>query len=431
MQGISPRWLLKTLPWVDVKGGTYRVNRRLSYTVGDGRVTFTNVGNQVRVIPAELGELPVFRDLEDEEILNALADKFEQREYEPGENIVTEGGDADKMVLIAHGKVNKIGAGKYGDRTVLDTLADGDYFTYEAVLESDDYWEYTVTAITPTIALELRQDAFEDLVNRSEGLRNHLENFRTTPTKAADKSGEAEVKISSGHLGEFVLPGTFVDYELAPREYELSVGQTVLQVHTRVADLFNQPYNQTEQQLRLTIQALKERQEYDLVNNPDFGLIPNADIKQRIQTGKGPITPDDMDELLGRRRKTQYFLAHPKTISAFGRECSKRGIYRPNVECMGRSVQSWRGVPLLPCDKIPITDSGVTKVLAMRTGEKDQGVVGLFQTGLADEVEPGINVRFMGINDQAVIQYLVSTYYSAAILVPDALGVLENIQLGR
>jgi hypothetical protein len=39
MQGITPRWLLKMLPWVEVVGGAYRVNRRLTYAVGDGRVS--------------------------------------------------------------------------------------------------------------------------------------------------------------------------------------------------------------------------------------------------------------------------------------------------------------------------------------------------------------------------------------------------------
>jgi hypothetical protein len=46
MQGITSRWLLKLLPWVEASGGTYRVNRRLSYSIGDGRLTFTSVGDQ-------------------------------------------------------------------------------------------------------------------------------------------------------------------------------------------------------------------------------------------------------------------------------------------------------------------------------------------------------------------------------------------------
>lgn len=61
MQGISSRWLTRMLPWVNVPGGTYRVNRRLSYTRGDGRVTFVQTGAQVRVVPAELSELPPLR----------------------------------------------------------------------------------------------------------------------------------------------------------------------------------------------------------------------------------------------------------------------------------------------------------------------------------------------------------------------------------
>ena len=64
MQEISSRWLLRTLPWVNVQGGTYRVNRRLSYSVGDGRVTFVKTGDRVQVIPAELGELSVLRSYE-------------------------------------------------------------------------------------------------------------------------------------------------------------------------------------------------------------------------------------------------------------------------------------------------------------------------------------------------------------------------------
>jgi hypothetical protein len=67
----------------------------------------------------------------------------------------------------------------------------------------------------------------------------------------------------------------------------------------------------------------------------------------------------------------------------------------------------------------------------MRTGLDDGGVIGLHQTGIPDEVEPGLNARFMGIDDKAIISYLVSTYYSVAVLVPDALGVLDNVEIGH
>lgn len=94
-------------------------------------------------------------------------------------------------------------------------------------------------------------------------------------------------------------------------------------------------------------------------------------------------------------------------------------------------VPTWRGIPLLPCNKIPVTKDQTSSILVLRTGEHNQGVVGLHQTGIPDEYEPGLNVRFMGINEKAIISYLVSTYFSVAILVPDALGVLEEVEVGH
>ena len=86
-------------------------------------------------------------------------------------------------------------------------------------------------------------------------------------------------------------------------------------------------------------------------------------------------------------------------------------------------------MPILPCNKIPISKEQTSSIIAMRTGEKNQGVIGLRKTGLQDEYEPGLSARYMGINEQAIISYLVSTYYSAAVLLPDALGVMENVQI--
>jgi hypothetical protein len=168
-----------------------------------------------------------------------------------------------------------------------------------------------------------------------------------------------------------------------------------------------------------------------MVNNPEFGLLHNAHYAQRIQTHSGPPTPDDLDELLSMRRSTRMLLAHPRAIAAFGRECSKRGIYPQSTEIAGNSVPAWRSVPIFPCGKIPVTGEGTSTIIAMRTGEEDQGVVGLHQTGIPDEYAPSLNVRFMGIDDKAVISYLVSAYYSVAVLVPDALGVLENVEVSR
>jgi hypothetical protein len=432
MQGISSRWLLRVLPWVQVSGGVYRVNRRLSYAVGDGRVTFTSTGAKVQVIPQELGELPFLRGFADEAVLAALADRFAQREFKPGDIITQAGTPADSICLIAHGKVNRIGTGKYGDDTVLGVLADGDHYSYQALLESQDKWQFTVKAVTACTVLILQQDAFEAIVAQSPSLKNHVQDFKDRAKKRQDTSGQACIDLAAGHSGEPVLPATFVDYEASPREYELSLVQTVLQIHTRVADLFNEPMNQTEEQLRLTVEALKERQEDELVNNRDFGLLYNADLKQRIHTRSGPPTPNDMDELLATVWKDpSFFLAHPRTIAAFGQECSRAGIYPTSVDMSGNMIPAWRGIPILPCNKIPVTESRTSSILLMRVGEKNQGVIGLHQAGIPDEIEPSLSVRFMGSNDKAIISYLVSKYFSTAVLVPDALGILESVEIGR
>ncbi|KEF08880.1 MULTISPECIES: family 2B encapsulin nanocompartment shell protein [Streptomyces] len=431
MQGISSRWLLRVLPWTQVSGGTYRVNRRLTHTLGDGRVEFTSTGSDVRVIPAELRELPPLRDFDDPAALEALAGQFVQEEHAPGDVLVEQGRPADRVVLVAHGKLNRIGTGKYGDETVLGVLADGDHLGETALLSPDAVWEHTVRAVTRVTVLTLPRTAYEQLADRSPGLRDHLERYRTAQIPPQNKHGEAAIDVASGHTGEPALPGTFVNYEVAPREYELSVAQTVLKIHTRVADLYNNPMNQLDQQLRLTIEALRERQEHEMVNNREFGLLHNADLKQRIHTRSGPPTPDDLDELIARRRKTQYLLAHPRTIAAIGREWNARGIYPTTAEIGGTPVRAWRGIPLLPCNKIPVNPDQTSSIIAMRVGEENQGVVGLHQTGIPDEYQPGLSVRFMGINDQAVINYLVSAYYSAAVLVPDALGVLEDVEIGH
>ncbi|ROQ99874.1 cyclic nucleotide-binding protein [Streptomyces sp. 2132.2] len=431
MQEITSRWLLKMLPWVETKGGTYRVNRRLTYTVGDGRIEFVQDGAHVRVIPRELGELAMLRGFDDLEVLTALAARCVQRDFRAGEVLVERGTPATDIHLIAHGRINQTSVGKYGDEVAVAVLADGDRFGEHALLDGAGGWDYTATAATPGTLLTLSRSDFAAVLSSAPHLQLHIEQFGSLPHQRQNKHGEAEIALSAGHTGEPELPGTFVDYELNPREYELSIAQTVLRVHTRVADLYNEPMNQTEEQLRLTIEALRERQEHELINNREFGLLHNAAFKQRIQTHSGPPTPDDLDELLCRRRGTKLFLAHPKTIAAIGREFNARGLYPDHVDLGGQQVPAWRGVPILPCNKIPISKENTSSILAMRTGEDNQGVIGLRQTGLPEEYQPGLSVRFMGIDERSIISYLVSTYYSAAILVPDALGVLENVQIAR
>ena len=431
MQGISSRWLLRKLPWVNVSGGTYRVNRRLVLEAGRGRVAFeVNGADDVRIIPDTLRELPILRGFPDDGVLAELAAGFRPRDFQAGDLLAAQGSPISEVFIIAHGRVEMIGNLRYGTSGVVRVVADGHSLGDELTGQSGEpVWAHTLKATTPGTLMVLPRTTFQRIYDASPALRQQIEEFEANARRPTDRKGQSDIGMSAGHAGEPVLPGTYVDYDLTPREYELSLTQTVLRVHTRVADLYNNPMNQTEEQLRLTVEAIREREEWELLNNRDFGLLHNADYDQRINTRSGPPTPDDMDNLLSMRRSTKLFLAHPKTIAAFFRECNKRGLYVDAVNIDDHRIPAWRGVPIYPCGKIPVSDTLTSSILALRTGEDNQGVVGLHQTGIPDEYSPGLNVRFMGVDEKAILSYLVTAYYSTAILVPDAIGVLENVDI--
>jgi len=235
----------------------------------------------------------------------------------------------------------------------------------------------------------------------------------------------------SSQRDEGELPSTYVDYDEQPREYFLNAVSTVLDVHTRISDLYSSPHDQIKEQLRLTIETIKERQESELINNPDYGLLASVADEQRVFPLTGAPTPDDLDELLSKVwKEPAFFLTHPLAIAAFGRECTRRGVPPPTVSLFGSQFITWRGIPLIPSDKVPVAD-GKSKILLLRVGEKRQGVVGLYQPGLAGEQSPGLSVRFMGINRNAISSYLISLYCSLAVQVPDALAVLEDVEIGK
>jgi len=246
--------------------------------------------------------------------------------------------------------------------------------------------------------------------------------------KAKDPSA---IEVDCSNKDERELPATFVDYEEWGREYVLNAVNTVVDVHTRVSDLYSSPHNQIREQLRLTIETVKERQESELINNKEYGLLHNVATSQKVKSRTGAPTPDDFDELLTKVwKEPAFFLAHPQAIAAFGRECTRRGVPPPTVSLFGSQFITWRGVPIIPCDKLKVT-GGKTNILLLRTGEGRQGVVGLYQPNLPGQQTMGLSVRFMGINHKAIASYLVSLYCSLAVLTDDAIAVLENVDVGN
>jgi hypothetical protein len=184
------------------------------------------------------------------------------------------------------------------------------------------------------------------------------------------------------------------------------------------------------EQLRLTIEGMKEKQEWEMLNNPEFGLLNVAEPSMRLSPRKGMPTPDDLDDLISRVwKKPAFFLANPQTIAAVGRECTRRGVPPPTITMYGVPFFTWRGIPFIPSDKIPVED-GKSSILLLRVGEKDQGVVGLHQAGIPGEQMPSLSVRLMGIDSKAIASHLLTLYFSVAVLADDALAMLEDVDVG-
>jgi hypothetical protein len=439
MMSITPRWLLSLLPWVQVDGGTYRVNRTKVELTKAERIGVDVSGKVVSFPPEALRGVPLFSKLS-EAIISRMANRFKTEEVSLGNKLIVEGEDRSKFFIIAQGQVEVLSKGIHGSDLRIALLTEGEYFG-ESELISDKPSEVTVRTTTPCILLTLSRKDLDSILGELPNLKeeftraiNEHQELRST----VNRYGERNIDLVSGFAENVEIPETFVDYSAHPREYSLSAVQTVVRVHTRVSDLYNGPYNQLEEQMRLTVEGIKERQEWEIINSKKFGLIHSVDPAMRISTRYGAPTPDDLDELLALVwKKPAFFLAHPKAIAAFERECTWRGVPPVTVNMFGTPVITWRGVPMIPCDKLEMKSRylsnqwlGTTSILLLRIGEADQGVVGLHQAGIPGEIMPSLSARLMGLDSLGVASYLLTLYFSAAVLTDDALGVLENVEVG-
>jgi hypothetical protein len=223
-----------------------------------------------------------------------------------------------------------------------------------------------------------------------------------------NRYGERNIDLVSGFAENVEIPETFVDYSEHPREYSLSAVQTVVRVHTRVSDLYNGPYDQLEEQMRLTIEGIKERQEWELINSKKFGLLHSVDPAMRISTRYGAPTPDDLDELLALVWKKAGLLPGAPQgdcrlragVHLAGRAAGDgEPVRHPGDHVAGRAAGSLRQAG----DQEPLSFQsnqwlGTTSILLLRVGEADQGVVGLHQTGIPGEILPSLSARFMGMD---------------------------------
>lgn len=427
----TPRWLHRLLPWVDVAGGVYRVNRR---SVVVPRPGLLNIQADGTIEPSSLRHIPVLADLDDK-TLAAIAGAFTSRRHAPGEVAAEQDKDAHHFHVVAEGTVELTIGGPFGGPLRQRLATTGDYIGVEA-LENKSVHSPAIKALSEATLLTLDVNRLAHIEGLAEKLTANVQSLGKADQRT-NAFGERIIKLLSGHAGEPLLPTTYVDYAEHPREYHLSTIQTVLHTHTRITDLYSNEIDQLREQIRLTVQAVKEREEWELLNNAEFGLLHEVAPGFSIPTRSGAPTPDDLDDLIALVwKRPAFFVAHPRAIAAFGREATRRGVPPVVVHLYGSPFLTWRGIPLVPSDKVPVevdpqTGVATTSILLLRVGEAEQGVVGLQKVGVTGEVEPGLSVRYSGTNEHSIASHLVTRYFSAAVLVEDAIGRLDNVLIGR
>ncbi len=103
MMSITPRWLLSLLPWVQVEGGTFRVNRTKVELSKAQRIE-VEFDNEVAVLPPQaLRSVPLFYNASDA-ALARMAKNFKLEEVSLGNKLIVEGEDLAKFFIIAQGK---------------------------------------------------------------------------------------------------------------------------------------------------------------------------------------------------------------------------------------------------------------------------------------------------------------------------------------
>src|SRR3954449_5646319 len=90
MMSITPRWLLSLLPWVQVDGGTYRVNRTKVELSKATRIEVELTDGQASFPASSLRSVPLFSELS-ETVIQRMFNRFKTEDVSLGNKLLVEG----------------------------------------------------------------------------------------------------------------------------------------------------------------------------------------------------------------------------------------------------------------------------------------------------------------------------------------------------
>jgi hypothetical protein len=224
-------------------------------------------------------------------------------------------------------------------------------------------------------------------------------------------------------------------YDDYPSAVKLRPLQTILQLPFETLNLLNDPYNQLDIQFELVIEKLLEEKEDHIVKNLVEICNQRNLIHQKTNMYPTPNNLDIMTEYVWKH--PDFYLMHPKCITKFCQECTARGVCIGTIEMNGRPVLTWRDIPIIISDKIPIEQNGDTYVLLIRMEESENGVFEIYNkhentnhNNINEDLlkkfnDNGVFIQTRQVNKSGMESYVFSLFYNIVVPVNDAITCLK------
>lgn len=339
-----------------------------------------------------LKSVPLFKDLSDEIIKKILAGIY-YKEVNAGDVIVKQNDPAKTFYIINNGSFDVIIKSVDGKDLLIRSLTGGDYFG-EIALLYDAPRQATVKASTSGGLMVLNKETFEKIIENS-GIKDDL-------IEILDKRKKELSEIYNDDLMNY-KQSLYVDTEV---EVPLTI----------IEDIFitNDDKTLTQQLLEIKIETLKQKAEWEIISNKEFGLLNNISKNMILPENKNLQLIDRLDDLISLIYKPSLILANPKDIIKIEHECTQHNILMEMIELRGIKFMSWRGIPILPSRTIQ------DNIIALRTGTEDYGVVGICKDISNDYKVPGLLIEQIENN-----KYSIKLFLSIAFLSNDSAAMLN------
>lgn len=183
-----------------------------------------------------LGRLPFFAGLPDR-ALREINGRFVEVGYQPGETVYTAGDKAERMFVVAEGKVKLLQHASGGRDVLLDILASGEFFGNLATLGVAEYAD-TAQVMTPACVLSIRSETFRQVIDEHPELAIKVLEIMAERLNAANQrvlqlsSMPVEKRIASTllklveKLGRKQEDGLLIDVPLARDDLAEMTGST-------------------------------------------------------------------------------------------------------------------------------------------------------------------------------------------------------------